>query len=34
MRGRERIAAEKGENTASAFSQYLSMLSVGLHLTL
>ena len=31
MRGRERIAAEKGENTASAFSQYISMLSVGLH---
>lgn len=33
MRGRERIAAEKGSNTASAFSQYISMLSVGLHLT-
>lgn len=34
MRGRERIAAEKGQNTASAFTQYLSMLSVGLHLNL
>ena len=33
MRGRERIAAEKGKNTASAFTQYISMLSVGLHLT-
>ena len=34
MRGRERIAAEKGQSTASAFTQYLSMLSVGLHLDL
>lgn len=32
MRGRERIAAEKNLNTASVFSQYISMLSVGLHL--
>lgn len=32
MRGRERIAVEKGENTVSAFTQYISMLSVGLHL--
>ena len=34
MRGRERIAAEKGQNTASAFTQYLSMLTVGLHIPL
>lgn len=32
QRGRERIAAEKHQNTASVFSQYISMLSVGLHL--
>lgn len=32
MRGRERLAVEKGENTVSAFTQYISMLSVGLHL--
>ena len=34
MRGRERIAAERGQNTASVFTQYLSMLTVGLHLDL
>ena len=32
MRGRERIAAERNQNTASAFSQYISILSVGLHM--
>lgn len=34
MRGRARIAAEKGEKNASIFSQYLSILTVGLHLSL
>ena len=32
MRGRERVAAEKGADHASIFSQYISILSVGLHL--
>jgi hypothetical protein len=30
MRGRQRIAAEKGEGEASIFSQYLSVLTVGI----
>lgn len=30
MRGRERIAAEKGQQNVSVFSQYISSLSVGL----
>ncbi len=30
MRGRQRVAAEKGTNNTSIFSQYLSMLTVGL----
>ena len=33
MRGRERIAAEANHNNTSIFSQYLSILSVGLHQT-
>ena len=31
MRGRQRVAAEKGQSNSSIFSQYLSMLTVGLH---
>ena len=31
MRGRQRVAAQKGENNTSIFSQYLSTLTVGLH---
>ena len=31
MRGRQRVAAQKGENNTSIFSQYLSMLTVGLN---
>lgn len=34
MRGRERIAAEKGSSNTSIFSQYMSILSVGMHLPL
>ena len=30
MRGRQRVAAQKGENNVSIFSQYLSILTVGL----
>ena len=30
MRGRQRVAAQKGENNTSIFSQYLSTLTVGL----
>lgn len=30
MRGRQRVAAQKGETNVSIFSQYLSMLTVGL----
>lgn len=30
MRGRQRVAAQKGENNISIFSQYLSILTVGL----
>ena len=31
MRGRQRVAAQKGDNNASIFSQYLSTLTVGLN---
>ena len=31
MRGRQRVAAQKGETNVSVFSQYLSILTVGLH---
>ena len=31
MRGRQRVAAQKGETNVSIFSQYLSILTVGLH---
>lgn len=31
MRGRQRVAAQKGENNTSIFSQYLSILTVGLN---
>lgn len=31
MRGRQKVAAQKGENNISIFSQYLSILTVGLH---
>ena len=31
MKGRQRIAAEKGEIDVSIFSQYLSILTIGLH---
>lgn len=31
MKGRQKIAAEKGEDNISIFSQYLSILTVGLH---
>lgn len=31
MRGRQRVAAQKGETNSSLFSQYLSTLTVGLH---
>ena len=31
MRGRQRVAAQKGEANSSIFSQYLSTLTVGLH---
>ena len=31
MRGRQRVAEQKGENNTSIFSQYLSTLTVGLH---
>ena len=34
MQGRQKVAAEKGGNAGSVFSQYLSTLSVGLHLSL
>lgn len=34
MRGRAKIAAEKGEAQASIFSQYLSILTIGLHIPL
>lgn len=31
MRGRQRVAAQKGQNNVSVFTQYLSILTVGLH---
>ena len=31
MRGRQRVAAQKGEDKASVFTQYLSMLTIGLN---
>jgi hypothetical protein len=31
MRGRQRVAAEKGETNLSIFSQYLSVVTVGLN---
>lgn len=31
MRGRQRVAAQKGENNSSVFTQYLSILTVGLN---
>lgn len=31
MRGRQRVAAQKGETNTSIFSQYMSILTVGLH---
>lgn len=34
MRGRQRVAAEKGQTNISVFSQYLSILTVGLHISL
>lgn len=34
MRGRQRVAAQKGESNTSVFSQYLSILSVGLQMPL
>ena len=34
MRGRQRIAAEKGSSNISIFSQYMSILTVGLHIPL
>lgn len=34
MRGRQRVAAQKGDQSASIFSQYLSSLSIGLKLSL
>ena len=32
MRGRQRVAAQKGNSTGSAFSRYLSILSIALHI--
>lgn len=34
MRGRQRVAAQKGSSTSSAFSRYLSTLTIGLHIPL
>ena len=34
MRGRQRVAAEKGQSNVSIFTQYLSILSVGLQISL
>lgn len=34
MRGRQRVAAQKGNSTSSTFSRYLSMLTVGVHIPL
>lgn len=34
MRGRQRVAAQKGSSTSSTFSRYLSILTIGLHIPL
>ena len=34
MKGRQKVAQQKGELNASVFSQYLSILSIGLHMSL
>lgn len=34
MRGRQRVAAQKGSSTSSTFSRYLSLLTVGVHIPL
>lgn len=34
MRGRQRVAAQKGSSTTSTFSRYLSILTIGLHIPL
>ena len=34
MRGRERVAAQNGSSNSSIFSQYLSVLTIGLHMPL
>ncbi len=34
MRGRQRVAAQKGSTTTSTFSRYLSILTIGLHIPL
>ena len=34
MRGRDRIAKEKGGSNSSVVTQYLSILTVGLHISL
>lgn len=34
MRGRQRVAAQKGASTGSAFSRYLSILSIALHISI
>lgn len=34
MRGRQRVAAQKGNSTSSTFSRYLSILTVGVHIPL
>jgi hypothetical protein len=32
MKGRERIATENGSKNSSIFSQYMSILGIGLHI--
>jgi len=34
MRGRDRIAKEKGGSNSSTLTQYLSILTIGLHISL
>ena len=34
MRGRQRVAAQNGDKTSSIFSQYLSTITVGLHISM
>jgi hypothetical protein len=31
MRGRQRVAAEKGQSNVSVFTQYLSILTIGIN---